>query len=150
MMLKSDATRNRERLEHLAQVHALSRAIASAISAIEKNDLRQFETHLADQETICNRISALGSILVSTAVGENLGENADKNSDKNKNEDRQLRREIFEAHKALAQLNRVYTALLKRPSKTVAMILALHRSNGEGYHGALAPLQQRRSWSCEV
>jgi len=39
--------RRRQQLEHLAHLRSLSKAVASAISAIEKNDLRQFETHLA-------------------------------------------------------------------------------------------------------
>jgi hypothetical protein len=141
-MLKSDATRNRDPLEHLAQVRALSQAITSAILAIEKNDLRQLETHLAVQETICSRLSAIRGSFI---TGE-----SDADDDVDENQDAVLRREIIEAHVALAQLNRVYAALLKRSSKSVGMLIALHRSNGVGYHGELSALPQRRSWSCEV
>jgi formate dehydrogenase assembly factor FdhD len=140
-MLRSDATRTREQLEHLAQMHALSQAVASAISAIEKNDLRQFETHLAIQETICNRLSAIKTESSSPTMG---------NSVAGEGPDARLQQEIVEAHIALAQLNRVYAALLRRASKTVGMILALYRSNGEGYNRGLSPLPERRSWSCEV
>ncbi len=140
-MLRSDTTRTPEQLEHIAQVHALSQAVASAISAIEKNDLRQFETHLAIQETICNRLSGIKASSSSFTMGAApAGESADA----------RLQQEIVEAHIALAQLNRVYAELLKRARKTVGMILALYRSNGEGYNRGLSPLPQRRSWSCEV
>lgn len=140
-MLKSAATRKQERLEHLAQIHALSRAMASAISAIEKNDLQQFQSHLAVQETICNRLSANAAGFSSVATeNEVTGENPDAT----------LQKEIVKAHVALAQLNRVYAALLKRSSKTVATLIALYRSDGEGYNRGLSSLPQCHSWSCEV
>ncbi len=127
-MLKSDATRRQDQVEYLAQVHALKQAVASAISAIEKNDLRQFETHLAIQETICNRLSANRRMLPAIAIS---GENPDA----------QLTLEIRQAHIALAQLNRVYTALLKRARRSVDLMNALYRSHG---------VAQRHTWSCEV
>jgi hypothetical protein len=139
-MLKSDSTRRQEQLEHLAQVHALSQAIASAISAIEKNDLRQFETHLAAQETICNRFSTTKWTPSSTVVEAVSGENSDA----------QLLQEFRQAHIALAQLNRVYAALLKRVRRSVELIAALYRSHGEGYDRAPSPVSQRHTWSCEV
>jgi hypothetical protein len=139
-MLESVTTRRQEQLEHLAQVHALSQAVRSAISAIEKNDLRQFETHLAAQETICNRLSGIKWTLSSTVVDETApGENPDA----------QLQQEIRQAYIALAQLNRVYAALLKRARRSVGLIAALYRSHGEGYNRGSSPLSQRHSLSCE-
>lgn len=141
-MLKSDETRTAEQLEHLAQVRALTQAIASAISAIEKNNLRQFQDHLAIQETICNRLGAIKPALPSstTTSKESVAENPDS----------QLQREIIDAHLALAQLNRVYAALLRRTTKSVALVAALYRSYGAGYVRGPAPLPPHRSWSCEV
>jgi hypothetical protein len=140
-MQKSDAVRRREQLEHLAQVHALSRAITSAISAIEKNNLQEFQTHLASQETICNRLSAARATLASiTKAKTGAGENPDAS----------LQQEIIEAHVALAQLNRVYAAVLKRASKTVGLIAALYQGQGAGYNCGPSGLPQRHSWSCEV
>ena len=63
MSVMHSDSRRQQQLEHLAHVRSLSKAVASAISAIEKNDLRQFETHLAVQETMCNRLSASASTL---------------------------------------------------------------------------------------
>jgi hypothetical protein len=140
-MLKSDANRRQELVEYLAQVHALSQAIASAISAIEKNDLRKLEAHLAVQESICNRLAGAKEMLFPTAKGKVVaGENPDA----------QLLQEIRQAHLALAQLNRVYAALLKRARRSAGLIIALYRSHGEGYDREVSTLSQRHTWSCEV
>jgi len=140
-MLSADATRAQEQLEHLAQVNALRQAIASAISAIEKNDLAQFDAHLAAQETICDRLSATkctASLVPSgtTATGEDA--------------DPAFTMEIREAYMALAHLNRVYAALLKRARRSFELMLALYRSQREGYHCKPSPLRQGHTWSCEV
>jgi hypothetical protein len=140
-MTKSDAMRSQSLMEHLAQVHALAQAIASAIAAIEKNDLIKFESYLAAQETICNRLAGTKwAVLSSTSEKTPSGENPDA----------QLLREIYQAHLALAQLNRVYAALLKRARKSVALIAALYHSHGEGYVRGFSPLPKRHTWSCEV
>jgi|SRR5271165_107932 len=140
-MTKSDELRRQGLLEHLAQVHALAQAIASAIAAIEKNDLIKFESYVAAQETICNRLAGTKwAVLSSTAEKAPSGENPDA----------QLLREIYQAHLALAQLNRVYAALLKGARKSVALIASLYRSHGEGYDRGPLPSLQRRTWSCEV
>jgi hypothetical protein len=133
-MLKSDGTQRQHQIEHLAQVRALLDAIASAISAVEKNDLRKFEVHLAVQETICNRLSAKKWTMWSGAApgDDAAGENTDAN----------LWEEIRQAHIALAHLNRVYAALLKRARKSVELMSALYISH--------VPLPRRHTWSCEV
>lgn len=140
-MLESGATRRQEQLEHLAQVHALSQAVASAISAIEKNDLRQLEADLAAQETLCNRLSGAKGSLWSAATAEAVLGHA---------QDAQLLQEIRQAHTALAQLNRVYATLLKSARRSVGLISALYRSYGQGYESGSSPLAKHHTWSCEV
>jgi hypothetical protein len=130
-MQNSDATRSQEQLAHLAQVRALSTELASAISAIEKNDLRQFETHLVAQEAICNRLAGTATPTAQTVPGD-------------------LMKEIRQAHLTLAQLNRVYSAVLQRAQRSAGLIATLYRGHGEGYDRAPSPLPQRHSWSCEV
>jgi hypothetical protein len=140
-MPKSEAIRRQDLLEHLAQVHALSRAIASAISAIEKNNLREFETQLATQEMICNRLSGKTLVMSSTSKAEAVrGETADAH----------LLQEIRQAHLALTQLNRVYAGLLKRSRRCLGLIAALYRNHEEGYDRGPSTLPQRHTWSCEV
>jgi hypothetical protein len=140
-MLTSDASRRQEQLEHRAQVQALAQAVASAISAIEKNDLKQFEIHLAAQERICNRLSSPKWMPPSTAKQKAVD---------GKNPDAQLLQEIRQAYVALAQLNRVYAALLKRARKSISQIAAVYRSGGLGYGCERSPLPQQKTWSCEV
>jgi len=139
-MLKPDATRKPAQVEHLVQVRALSLAIASAISAIEKNDLREFEAQLAIQERICNRIAATGWTAQLTGP---------QKAAENEVPDAALLQEIRQAYVALAQLNRVYAALLKRARRSFGLIAALYRSHGEGYHRGPSPLPNH-TWSCEV
>ena len=140
-MQKSGAIRRQAQLEYLAQVQALTLAVASAISAIEKNDLRKFEIQLAAQETICNRLSGTKWTLSSTAKEKAVS---------GENRDAQLLQEIRQSHLVLAQLNRVYAELVKRCRKSVELIAALYRSQGEGYDRRPAFLAQRHTWSCEV
>jgi hypothetical protein len=138
-MLKSDAIRTQGQLE-LAQVQGLLQAVASAISAIEKNDLTRLETQLAIQETICDRLSSNKGILSAT-TGE--GPPSESNA--------QLSQRIRQAYIALAQLNRVYTDLVKRARRSVGLISALYSSQGEGYTHAPSPsTHHRHTWSCEV
>jgi hypothetical protein len=119
-------------------MHALSSAVSGAISAIENNDLQLLKTHVAAQEVICNRLSS------------NKGTSAPTSTGKGGNQDQTLQREISQARNALAQLNRVYAALLSRVSDSAQMIIALYRSHGEGYNRGQSALSQHHSWSCEV
>jgi hypothetical protein len=133
-VMDSNTNRGQQHVEHLAYVRSLLEAVASAIAAIEKNDLREFETHLAAQETICNRLSASASMLSSatTAVDDAVGEHTDG----------RLLMEIQEAHAALANLNRVYAALLKRARRSVGLMAALYRNH--------VPAPRCHTWSCEA
>lgn len=139
-MLKAEAIRRQDLLEHLAQVHALSQSVASAISGIEKNNLLEFQTQLAAQETICNWFS--GKMLASASTG--------KEELRSQPQDAPLQAEIRQAYIALAQLNRVYAALVRRSRRYVGLIAALYRSHGEGYDRGTSALPQRHTWSCEV
>lgn len=140
-MLKSEAIRRQDLVEHLAQVHALLRAIAFSISAIEKNNLREFETQLAAQEMLCNRLSGKTLVMSSISKAEAVrGETPNAH----------LLQEIRQAHLTLAQLNRVYAALLKRSRRCLGLIAALYRSHEEGYDRGPSTLAQRHTWSCEV
>ena len=128
-------------LEHLAQVKAPAQAIASAISAIESNDLAEFETYLAAQETICYRLSSTKWTLSPTAAEQ--GDAPEKS-------DQALLLEIRQAYIGLAQLNRVYAAVLKRTRKSLGLIAALYRSHRLGYDREPYPVPQSGTWSCEV
>jgi hypothetical protein len=140
-MPKCEAIRKQDLVEHLAQVHALARAIGSAISAIEKNNLPELETQLATQETICNRLS--GNKLVMSSISK-------VEAVRGETPDAHLLQQIRQAHLALAQLNRVYAALLKRSRRYLGLIAALYRGHGEGYEREPSTGPQRHTWSCEV
>ncbi|MGA2387804.1 MAG: hypothetical protein ABSF97_02515 [Candidatus Sulfotelmatobacter sp.] len=140
-MLKSDASGTQEHLEHLAQVRALAQSVADSISAIEQNDLKRFEIHLATQERLCNRLTGSKWILPSTARDEAVDGPAPRTS---------MPEEIRSAYIALGRLNRTYAALLRRVRKSAETIIALYRSHGEGYLPEPSGMRQRHTWSCEV
>jgi len=137
----SDATRRPEQVEHLAQVNALSQAVRSAISAIEKNDLKRFEIQLSVQERICNQLS--GAQWMLPAPGSEKAAEAE-------GFDAQFVLEIRQAYVTLAQLNLVYSSLLRRTRRSFGLIAALYRGHGVGYDRGAALPPQHRTWECEV
>jgi hypothetical protein len=100
--------------EHLARVRALSEELQTAISALEKNDVKLLEQSLAAQERLCHEIASMRTLVSSDA----------KPSIQNP--------EIRNAYMALAQKKRVYAALLKRSSRTVSLLNGLYRCYGAG------------------
>jgi hypothetical protein len=142
-MLKSEAISRQEQLGHLAQVRALTQAVASSISAIEKNDLQQFEIHLAAQESLCNRLS--GSKWIPPSTPAEMAVDGITS-------DAPLLHEIRQAYIALAKINRVYAGVLKHARKSLEVIIGLYQIHGEGYSPGPSPTAQRHShtWSCEV
>ena len=121
------------RSAYLANLRALSREIASAISAVEQNDLARFQSNVAAQEMICGELSQpQGSI--SPLNG------ADRAADWS---------EIRDAHLQLSRLNRVYAALLKRSYHSNALLAALYRNYGQGYGQTSTAPAETHTWSCE-
>jgi len=123
-MAKPDAIH--PKLDHLDLVRRLSKEIAAAISAIERNQLKQLEAAIGNQETICHELLARKASLSQLA---GTGKHA-----------------VEEAHSQLAQMNRVYAGVVKRAKRCADLLLALH---GQGY-GSNVRLADRHSWSCEA
>ena len=112
--------------EHLARVRALAEEFQSAISALEKNDVKLLEQSLANQEKLCHEIAAITTPL----PGEPKST---------------FSTEIRHAYMALAQKKRVYAALLKRSSRTVSLLGGLYRCYGAGLDK-----KSNSTLSCEV
>jgi hypothetical protein len=118
--------------EHLARLRALSQQLASAISAIEHNDLGQLQSSIAAQESLCGELTGVqwppSRLATESAVLD------------------QIRATQIE----LAQLNRVYAAVLKRAQRSAALMTALYRSFGQGYGKDAPPPAEDQTLSCEV
>jgi hypothetical protein len=125
-MSRASSIAEQAELEHLELVHALSREISAAISAIERNDLQQFQTAITNQETICHE-------LVSRKWA--LGTNRDV---------------VHQAYVALSQLNRTYAAVMKRSRRCVDLLFSVYGACDEGYGKELPPLASRQPWTCEA
>lgn len=129
-------------MEHLALVQALSREISSAISAIERNDMAEFALRLAAQEAICHGLDGKGpkfraacsSYRAASAIvpEESVWER------------------IRQAHFALAKLNRVYSGVISRSQKSVALILNLYKNHGQRYSKDADARGSRHNLSCEA
>ncbi len=117
--------------EYLAGLRALSRQLSSAISAIERNDLVQLQSSVAAQESLCCELTGapwpVSPLATESAVLD----------------------EIRATRMELAQLNRVYAAVLKRAQRSAALVIALYRSFGQGY-AKDAPPPEKQTLSCEV
>lgn len=118
--------------EHLARLRALSQQLASAISAIEHNDLARLQSSVANQESLCCELTGeqwpLSQLATESVVLD----------------------EISATQMELAQLNRVYAAVLKRAQRSTALMTALYRSFGQGYGKDAPPPAEDQTLSCEV
>jgi hypothetical protein len=125
-MARPGAIHQKSKLDHLDLVRALSEEIGAAISAIERNQLKQLEAAIRNQESICHELLTRNGS-TSALAG--------------------TRKQAFEkAHSNLAQLNRVYAGVIKRAKRCADLLLALY---GQGY-GNDVSLADRHSWSCEA
>jgi len=128
--MSTSGARQRSLATHLQQVRALSRELASAISALERNDLPALQSSLALQENICSDLTAQAA-----AADISLGN---------------LPNEIRDAHLELARLNGMYAALLRRSRRSAGLLTALYRYCSQGSSGDAPAVAKRQTWSCEV
>jgi hypothetical protein len=130
---ESDLSREQEASHYLARMRALSEHIASAMVALERNDLPQFVASVGSQQASCDELSQ---------------------SPFDKGTTRSLRpklmQEIEKARTELARLNRIYSALLQRSQRTVTLITGLYRGYSMGYERDRALVAESHTWSCEV
>lgn len=125
-MATADAIQQKSKLDYLDLVRALSEEIAAAISAIERNQLKQLEAAIRNQEKLCHQLLASkGSVFQLSPT---------------------RRQAVREAHSTLTQLNRVYAGVIKRAKRCADLLLALY---GQGY-GNDFRLTDRHSLSCEA
>jgi hypothetical protein len=118
-------------------VRALSREIESALAAIENNDLSRLQFHIAAQEELCHELLPVAHGSVSSTHGNEPGA-------------RTPDQEMRQAYKELAQLNRIYAAVLKRARKTAALMAAIYRAHRQGYDLTPSATANHHTWSCEV
>lgn len=129
-MPTSNAIREQAGFEQLELVRALSREITAAISAIERNDLQQFQATIANQEKLCHQLAARKWPPITAAA---------TNPDP-----------IHQVYVALAQLNRVYAGVVKRSKRCADLLSALYGACGLGYGKDLAAATEGQTWTCEV
>ena len=127
------ANREQEQRVYLARLRALSESIVSAITAIEGNDLKNFQSCVVTQENICSELSVIHQSF-SFQEGDNP----------------ELLEEIKKAQIALAHLNLVYSALITRSKRTTDMVAGLFRCYGLGYDKGRSSVAEPHAWSCEV
>jgi len=130
-MSAQKAVSKNEPREHLAGLRTLSQHLSAAISAIARNDLAQLQNSIAAQEVLCRELTST-PMPVSALAAEPT-----------------LLAEIRATRKELAQLNRIYAAVLKKAQRSTALMTALYRSFGQGYAKDAPPAGQPML-SCEV
>ncbi|MGA8153902.1 MAG: hypothetical protein WB952_23325 [Terriglobales bacterium] len=118
--------------KHAVRLRALSQQLGTAISAIEHNDLAQFESSIAAQELLCCELTGVQWPLATWATESAVLD------------------DIRVAQMELAQLNRIYARVLKHAQKSAALMTALYRSFGQGYAEDAPPVAEKQTLSCEV
>lgn len=136
-----NSTERENRTEHLALVRSLSREVATAISAIEHNDLALLKSSVAAQEAICQKLSQDRAEWLRTACASYRASSGER-------EGSSRWQEVREAHAGLARLNRIYEALILRSHKSIQLITALYRGQDYGKEGKARA--GNHTWSCEV
>ena len=139
----TDSAEQGSRSEHLALVRSLSREVATAISAIEHNDLDLLKSSVAAQEAICQKLSQDRTVWLRAACASYR--------ESSREPERVSRwQEVRDAHAGLARLNRIYEALIRRSHKSIQLITALYRGQGHDYSQEGKPQSGNHTWSCEV
>lgn len=136
-----DSTERENRTEHLALVRSLSREVATAISAIEHNDLALLKSSVAAQEAICQKLSQDRAAWLRSACASYRASSGDR-------EGISGWQEVRDAHAGLARLNRIYEALIRRSHKSIQLITALYHGRDQSAEGKLR--SGNHTWSCEV
>lgn len=126
-MTKSTANREPGNVEQLKLVRTMSREIAAAISAIEKNDLQALQAAIANQEAICHQFVIRKASLRAATKGSDL---------------------LRQAYLELGQLNRVYAGVIKRSKRSADLLAAVYSSCGIGHGKDATSMAQRLT--CEV
>jgi len=129
-MSRASTTAEQNQLEHLELVQALSREVSAAISAIERNDLQQFQTALANQENICHELASR-----KWSPGGICGTNRDA---------------VQQAYVALSQLNRTYAGVIKRSKRCADLLSSVYGACDKRYGKELPALADRQPRSCEA
>jgi hypothetical protein len=142
-MSEPETAEQKEEMEHLALVRALSREISSAISAIERSDLADLTTRIAAQEAICLKLNQNGGQdlrLACASYRTNLASPTQTS----------LWQRIREQYVVLDRLNRTYAGLIRRSQKSIELITGLYRDPGQRYSKDPSPRPGKHTWSCEA
>jgi len=129
-MSRASTIAEQAQLEHLELVQALSQEISAAISAIERNDLPQLLTSIANQEKICHEL-----VSRKWSPGGVCGTS---------------RGAVQQAYVALSQLNRTYAAVIKRSRRYADLLSSVYGACDKRYGKELPALADRQPWTCEA
>lgn len=133
-----------ERLrEYSAALQALSAEMSAAICAMKNNDLRELEARVERQESIC------ATLVVATAALPGLLHNGARDDIPERSEVAEAWRNLRERHADLMDQCRLYSAVLRHSSKSVALLAALCRSYN-GYEPVASVCSSPSSLSCEI
>ncbi|MFY9675142.1 MAG: hypothetical protein WB817_04660 [Terriglobales bacterium] len=142
-MPNSETADQAEASQHLALVRSLSAEISSAISAIERNDMSELSSRIAAQEVICHKLSEQDPQRLKRAI-ESYRAAAQPPANSS------IFEKIREAHRALAQLNRVYAGVVSRSQRSIELITNLYRNHGQRYDKDDKTRPAQHNWSCEA
>jgi hypothetical protein len=134
--------RNSQLAEYLQLLRLLAFEMDRAIQAIIHNSLTALEDSIANQQVFSDRLSELAEDLSSSVKERSLPSSP--------NADGGLIDEIRAASGALQSLNRRYSALIKRSSHSVALMVSLFSSFQGQMQEVSGPRLKQHTWSCQM
>ena len=142
MIVVGSPNSDREAMEYLQTLRTLVYELKTALNAISRNALSEFEESVADQEVLSARLGVLAGNL---SVSRNLNP-----SNPGTNINSGLKLQIRVAAEELTQLNRCYAALLEYSSHSGALMVSLVASFNGQFQEAFGPGSQYQTWSCQM
>jgi hypothetical protein len=120
-MPNSTSAREQTELRHLARVQELTQEIATAIAAIEQNNLARFQESILKQEFLCSELAALRWAPCAFKAGNGCDASGETGT---------VAEKIQESYVSLAQLNRVYAEVVRRSKRATELLLAVYSLAG--------------------
>jgi hypothetical protein len=135
-------TRSVKAGEHLQLLRSLASELERAMDAMSRNDLKELEDSVANQQELSHQLGQLADELGSSAPAGYPVPSQSTDSD--------LMGEIRTAAGELQRLNFRYSVLLQHSSRSVALMASLFTSFQGQLREASGPRLKHQTWSCQM
>ena len=135
-------TANEIAASYLQQLQLLGHEISKAINAIAADELLKLQDSVAKQEMLCASLATRANDISSLfAAPENYPPSSI---------DKEIEARIREATRTIREQSLLYSSLLKRSGRSIAVLSLLYKSHAGQIREECGPGLKRQTWSCEM